>query len=369
MNFTISKKDLLKELSYVIGALEKKNTLPVLQNIVFRSLGEQQIEIVATDLDLAIRCRCAAEVREVGDLLCQGRKLNEIVKALPDKPVAIKSHEQGALISCERSKFKVLGQPITSFPTIPEFRTGGIAIPSYTLRYLIEHTVFAATKEDSQRYALSSVQLSISNGSVQMVATDGHRLAFVKSDNNIEDKSVQIQTLIPMTTLRELNKHLMDGSDEVLFQQENSHLYFYIDDRLLISKQVTGQFPNYDPILPKQINYSIIAGREQLIKAIERVALFADYRSGSIKFKFANGQLELYSGSTENGEAGEVMPVQYDGPIIDIALKDSHLLQVLNILHSQDVIIGLEDTQKQIQLQPASTEHLEEKHIIMPMKI
>jgi DNA polymerase III subunit beta len=207
VEFIVKRSNFHKELGFVQGVIEKKNTIPVLQNILIKSDGKDAIEIVATDLDVSIRCRCEAEVKRPGVMLVHARKLFDVVRSLPESEIHLKRDDQSwAIVECERSRFRIVGQPEENFPSVPDFKSGKVSFSANVLRYFIEHTIFAITQEESQRYALNGAQFLLSKGSGRMIATDGHRLAYVERKGMVEDLNEEIRVLIPRKTLNELMK-------------------------------------------------------------------------------------------------------------------------------------------------------------------
>ncbi|MEW6733805.1 MAG: DNA polymerase III subunit beta [Acidobacteriota bacterium] len=370
MEFTVKKSTLQKELGFVQGVIEKKNTIPVLQNILIKSKGEG-IEIVATDLDVSIRCQCEAEIKQSGTMLVHARKLFDIVRSLPEADIHLKKDDQSwAVLQCERSRFRIVGQPEENFPAVPEVKTAKVSLSSEVLRYFIEHTIFAITQEESQRYALSGAQFLLSKGVGRMIATDGHRLAFVEHKSLAEGLKEEIKMLIPKKTLAELLKIAGEAENApVMFERDDNHLFFQLGGRVLISRTLSGQFPNYELVMPKETNHTMTFESERIAAAIRRVALMADEKSHGIKLKIQDGKAEFTSQNSEVGEAREILPVEYGGPEINVGFNSQYLLDFLLSVNSSEIYFEFKDVQSQAQLRPKTETEYDYRYVVMPMRI
>src|SRR5580765_5126194 len=304
MEITVSKFELLRELTATQGVVERKTTIPILSNYLFEAGGDK-LSLTATDLDLSLRTACAAKVKKEGSCTIPARKLYDYVKLLPDAEITIKLLENHWVsIRCGRSNTKMVGMAKSNFPSLPVFPTSGVVkIPAQVLREMIAKTGFAIASEES-RYTLNGALMVLKPESITMVATDGHRLAHIeRSGEKFEGISGEMKTLIPKKAMDEL-KSLLDSTDaEVIeFAKDDSTLFFRIGTRLLTSRQLTGQFPNYEAVLPKEITKSVSVQGDELGAAIARVAQFADERSRAVRLKLEKGELKLSASSTETGE-------------------------------------------------------------------
>jgi DNA polymerase III subunit beta len=386
VEFTVKKSNLQKELGFVQGVIEKKNTIPALQNISITSDGTDAIKIIATDLDVTIRCQCEAEVKTPGTMLIHARKLFEIVRNLPDAEIHLKKDEQSwAELRCQRSKYRIVGQPEDSFPTVPEPKETKLSFPADGLRYLIEHTIYAITQEENQRFALNGAQFVLSKESARMIATDGHRLAYVEQKNFVQDLTEDFKVLVPRKTLTELLKMLSDfgdaankGKDEkdsqkqpefVYFEKDDNHLFFKVGQRLLISRTLSGQFPNYELVMPKEVKLSMVFSTSDFLSAIKRAALMADEKSRGIKLRVSDNLAEITSQSSEVGKAEETILTDYNGPEINVGFNSSYLLDFLNSVGTEEFNLEFKDVNSQAQLRPKKDLGLDYKYVVMPMRI
>jgi DNA polymerase-3 subunit beta len=373
MEITVSKAELLRELSATQGVVERKTTIPILSNYLFEA-GADRLSLTATDLDLSLRTSCNAKVKKEGSCTIPARKLHDYVKLLPDADITIKLLENHWVsIRCGRSNTKMVGMARSNFPSLPVFPTAGVVkIPAQVLRGMIARTSFAIANEES-RYTLNGALMVLKPESITMVATDGHRLAHVeRSNEKFEGVSGEMKTLVPKKAMDEL-RSLVDsaGSDveTIEFAKDESTLFFRIGPRLLTSRQLTGQFPNYEAVLPKDNSKSILLHGDDLGSAIARVAQFADERSRAVRLKLENGELKLSASSTETGESEDSIETDYNGETLTIGFNAQYITDFLKAAGAGDVRLELKDSQSAGQLRPAESEDYKYRYIVMPMRI
>jgi DNA polymerase-3 subunit beta len=372
MEITVSKSELLRELSATQGVVERKTTIPILSNYLFEA-GADRLSLTATDLDLSLRTSCNAKVKKEGACTIPARKLFDYVKLLPDADITIKLLENHWVsIRCGRSNTKMVGMARSNFPSLPVFPTAGVVkIPAQVLRGMIARTGFAIANEES-RYTLNGALMVLKPESITMVATDGHRLAHVeRNGEKFEGVSGELKTLVPKKAMDEL-RSLVDAADDVEtieFAKDESTLFFRIGPRLLTSRQLTGQFPNYEAVLPKDNSKSILLHGEDLGAAIARVAQFADERSRAVRLKLEKGELKLSASSTETGESEDSIETDYNGESLTIGFNAQYITDFLKAAGSGDVRLELKDPQSAGQLRPAESEDYKYRYIVMPMRI
>jgi DNA polymerase III subunit beta len=371
MEITVSKFELLRELSATQGVVERKTTIPILSNYLFEAAGDR-LSLTATDLDLSLRTSCNAKVKKEGSCTIPARKLHDYVKLLPDADITIKLLENHWVsIRCGRSNTKMVGMARSNFPSLPVFPTAGVVnIPAQVLRGMIARTSFAIANEES-RYTLNGALMVLKPESITMVATDGHRLAHVeRAGEKFDGVSGELKTLIPKKAMDEL-RSLVDSTDveTIEFAKDESTLFFRIGPRLLTSRQLTGQFPNYEAVLPKDNSKSIALHGEDLGAAISRVAQFADERSRAVRLKLEKGELKLSASSTETGESEDSIETDYQGEPLTIGFNAQYITDFLKAAGSKDVRLELKDSQSAGQLRPAEGEDYKYRYIVMPMRI
>lgn len=366
MHFTIGKTAFLKELNMLQGVVEKKSTIPILSNLLLEGAGAE-LWIKGTDLDVSISTQCAAEIRQSGAICVQAKKLFEIVRSLPDADIEIKlgANDQVSLV-CDRSRFKMPGLTKDNFPEIKTFDGVFWSFPSELIRTFISRTIFAITTEES-RYALNGAKVEISGTGIRMVATDGHRLSFIEKQAEFGDAKLDV--LIPKKTLAELARLCGETDDTVEIASTDNHLFFKVGRRLLASRTLTGQFPNYELVLPKDNNNRIVVENSQVSSAIKRVAMMADDRSHAIKFDVNDGQIKITSQSADQGEAEEILPIEYAGPSITAGFNAQYLLEFFNVIQDGDVMFEFKDGNSATEVKSSKDSEYNLRYIIMPMRL
>jgi DNA polymerase-3 subunit beta len=370
MEITVSKFELLRELTATQGVVERKTTIPILSNYLFEASGDK-LSLTATDLDLSLRTSCNAKVKKEGACTIPARKLYDYVRLLPDADITIRLLDNHWVsIRCGRSNTKMVGMAKSNFPGLPVFPSAGaIKIPAAVLRSMIAKTGFAIASEES-RYTLNGALMVLKPESITMVATDGHRLAHVeRTGEKFDGVSGEMKTLIPKKAMDEL-KSLLDSDIETIdFAKDESTLFFRVGPRLLTSRQLTGQFPNYEAVLPKDISKSIALHGEELGAAIARVAQFADERSRAVRLRLEKSELKISASSTETGESEDSIEIAYDGDPMAIGFNAQYLMDFIKATGSGEVKLELKDAQSAGQLRPAEGEDYKYRYIVMPMRI
>jgi DNA polymerase III subunit beta len=370
MEITVSKAELLRELTATQGVVERKTTIPILSNYLFEAAGDK-LSLTATDLDLSLRTSCTAKVKKEGACTIPARKLYDYVRLLPDADITIRLLDNHWVsIRCGRSNTKMVGMARSNFPGMPIFPVAGaIKIPAAVLRSMIAKTGFAIANEES-RYTLNGALMVLKPESITMVATDGHRLAHIeRTGEKFEGVSGEMKTLVPKKAMDEL-KTLLDSDVETIdFAKDESTLFFRVGPRLLTSRQLTGQFPNYEAVLPKDITKSIMVRGDELGAAISRVAQFADERSRAVRLRLEKNELKLSASSTETGESEDSLEVAYNGDAMSIGFNAQYLLEFIKAVGSGEVKLELKDAQSAGQLRPAESEDYKYRYIVMPMRI
>jgi len=371
MQFVIARGALQKELSFVQGIVERKNTIPVLANILIESAGETSIRISGTDLDVTIRCDAdAQEISSQGAICVQARKLFDIARLLPDASVSFRKEEnEWVTVECDRSRFRLPGISKETFPELPGFKSTPLKLPASLVKHLIERTIFAITQEEG-RYTLSGAKFELDKEGVKMVTTDGHRLAFVSTsevDKELLDGSLDV--LIPRKTLAELNKLTADFDGDISLGSDENHVYFQVGSRLLISRLLSGQFPNYEMVMPKNNDQSAVFDTLSLNQAIRRVALMADDRSHAVRFRLSKEQLLISSQNAEEGEARETVGTDFAGEETEIGFNAQYLQDFLNVVGTEKIAFEFKDGNSQAQLRPVSDDKQDYRYVVMPMRL
>src|SRR6516165_6003801 len=372
MEFTVNKNDLVAELSLSQGVVEKKTTIPILSNVLLEAVGER-VHLTATDLELGIRCSCPARIKKEGAGTVPARKLLDYVRLLPEGDVNMKFLENHwASITSGRSRTRIAGRSRESFPELPEMPESIAEIPVKTLSSMIARTSFAISMEES-RFTLNGALLLIRPEGLTMVATDGHRLAFVQAAaGESGTASQQFRALIPKKAMAELSKLADDAGEDgkAIFAGDDNHLYFQVGHRLLITRKLTGNFPDYERVLPKDHSLMAKLQKDEIRSAIERVAQFADERSRAIRVQFTNGEVRVFSSSVETGESEESVPSEYSGPDLEIGFNATYLLDFLRAISQDSVTFELKDQKSAGEMRPMGENVADQyRYVVMPMRI
>jgi len=371
MEFTISKNALQRELGFVQGIVERKNTIPILSNIVIESMGEITVRIIATDLDVTVRCDAEAEsIAQPGAICVQAKKLFDIARLLPDAPVHFKQESNDwVTVKCGSASFKLTGAPRADFPELPERKSVPIKIPSVVMRDFISRSIFAITQEEG-RYTLSGAKFILNETGAKMITTDGHRLAYMATLAPLQtEEQESIDTLIPRKALAEMTRMTNAFDGEIQMGADKNHIYFEAGPRLLISRLLSGQFPNYEMVMPKGNDKTVIFEGTKLNQAVRLIATMADERSHSIRLTLEPGALKISAQTAEQGEGQQVLEVEYEGPEIAIGFNAQYLQEFLSVIGDQKVAIDFKDGNSQAQLRPAEDAAYDCRYVVMPLRV
>ncbi len=374
MEFTVSKTDLVRELNLSQGVVEKKTTIPILSNVLLEASADR-ITLTATDLELGIRCSCPAKVKKQGSGTIPAKRLLDYVRLLPDADVDIKIQENHwASLVCGRSRTRIAGISRDSFPELPEMPEELAQIPVSVLAAMISKTIFSISAEES-RFTLNGGLLLLKSTGLVMVATDGHRLAMVEADFPLPSISTTYRALLPRKAMAEILKLSNDsGADAMLrFSGDENHLFFKIGERLLLSRRMTGNFPDYERVLPKEHPHFVSLDRDELRGAIERVSQFADERSRAIRVRFVSGEVQIHSSLSETGESEEALTSDYTGETVQIGFNAGYMLDFLRAVGEKQVSFHFRDANSAGEMRPVAAEgaavNYQYRYVVMPMRI
>jgi DNA polymerase III subunit beta len=373
MEVVVRKTDLLRELQLFQGIVERKNTIPILANVLIEAAGDE-VKLLATDLEVGLRSKCTASVAKGGSLTLPAKKLFEIIKALPETDVRIEEDKNGVKVAADRFDSRMQTLPREDFPTLPD-ATGGFnaTLPREALRQMIAKTQFAITGEDT-RYFLNGALFILRPDSMILVSTDGHRLALIdapreKTAGKGKGAEEEIRRILPRKTLLELGRLLAEGDGEIRYEAGENHLFFDIGGRLLISRMIDGQFPAFERVIPKSNDKRIEFDRDRLTNAVKRVALLSNERSRAVKFQIDAGKVEIASSSPEFGEAKEVIVVDYTGTPVTICFNAQYVLDFLGVVETDSVGLEFKDEMSQAVMKPVGAENYDYTYVIMPMRV
>ncbi len=370
MEFSVKRSDLLNELAMTQGVIERKTTIPILSNLLVEAKGGR-VTITATDLELSVCTSCEAKVKKEGAGTIPAKKLLELVRLLPEEEIRFKLLENHWVqVVCDKKAYKMVGMARDNFPAIPAFPHTLVKIPAAILQGLISKTQFAISMEES-RYTLNGGLLLLKPDTLSMVATDGHRLALAETDHKLGGLNSEVRVLIPKKAMSEVLKLANEAGDgaQIEFARDDSHLFFQVGHRLLISRILTGQFPNYEAVLPRENNKSVVLERGEFNDAVRRVSQLADQRSHAVKFAVAKEGVEISASSPEYGEARENIDKEYKGEPLAIGFNAQYMLDFLGAAAEGPISIELKDEQSAGQMRPLADEQYRYRYVIMPMRI
>jgi len=378
MELAIDRLSLLNSLSMVQGIVERRNTVPILGHVLMEP-AQDRLRLCATDLEVGIRTELAAQTAEPAPLTLSARKLFEIVRETEGDKVNIKALDNDWFeLRCGRARFKMTGLDPRSFPAMPspdgkddQTQTstvkGALRLAPAELAAMIDKTIFAVSPDEA-RYNLSGVYIvAADDGRIRMVATDGHRLSMIEREAT--GFSLASGVIIPRKGLAELRK-LLDQADE-----QEAHLV--VDGQLawlrrgsteLSMRLVEGEFPDYKGVIPGQSRYEIHVGRDALLNAMRRAAIFSNERYHGVKLAFAEDTLTVSSTSPDLGEASETLDIAFNGAEFSIGFNAQYIQQVLNVLPSDsDAVLGLSDeVTAGIITTPSDSSY---QYVVMPMRL
>jgi DNA polymerase-3 subunit beta len=375
MELVVRKTDLLRELQLFQGIVERKNTIPILANVLIEATGDE-VKLLATDLEVGLRSKCSAAVSKGGSLTLPAKKLYEIVKALPETDVRIEEDRNGVKVAADRFDSRMQTLPREDFPTLPEASGSySASLPRDVLKQMVVKTQFAITGEDT-RYFLNGALFILRPDSMALVSTDGHRLALItvprekgKGRGKGERPDEEVRVILPRKTLLELGRLLAEGDGDIQYERGENHLFFDIGGRLLISRMIDGQFPAFERVIPKANDKRVEFDRDRLTSAVKRVALLSNERSRAVKFQIDKGKVEIASSSPEFGEAKEVLIVDYAAAPVTICFNAQYVLDFLGVVETDSVSLEFKDEMSQAVMKPIGAEGYEYTYVIMPMRV
>ncbi len=364
MEIRVSRSDFLAELSPMLGIAEKKTTIPVLSHLLLQARGAR-LSLAATDLDVSLTSWCDAEVLEPGGIAVQARKFTEIVGSLTGDEVVLVLEEPRILsIRAGRSRFKINGLSPDDFPTLPTVEpTRRMELPFSDLKRMISKVFFAVSAEES-RFQLNGALIKLKGESVEMVATDGHRLALVeRTVLGAGEDSV----LAPRKALQELQR--FEGDGPIVFTRGEHHLSFGLNRRELICRILEGTFPDYERVIARDNDKHAVFDRRLLGDAVKRVALMTGDRARAVRLDLQEGQVTISAVNQDLGEAVEELSCEYSGPEIRVGINPDYMAQFLGAVETERVKFDLKDENTQCVGYPVDGTDVRYLCVIMPMRI
>jgi len=369
MKFQISREAILKPLALVAGVVERRQTLPVLSNVLLVVDGNQ-LSMTGTDLEVELVGRVSLEESGVsGEITVPARKLMDICKTLPEgAAIAFQLEDHKLLVTSGRSRFSLSTLPAKEFPNVESGESSfDLELSQSVLRRLIDRTSVAMAQQDV-RYYLNGMLFELEASKVTVVATDGHRLAlsYASSDSPISEK---LQVIVPRKGILELAR-LLNPDDEtsVRLVFSPNHVQAVVGDMTFTSKLIDGKFPDYRQVIPEKGKKTILAEREDLKQVLSRVAILSNEKYRGVRLILNSGQLQVFANNPEQEEAEELLPVHYEGDRLEIGFNVSYLLDVLSVTHSVNVRLSLSDANSSALIEEV-TDKLDSLYVVMPMRL
>ena len=365
MEIRLRRSDLLSELVPMQGIVERKTTIPVLSHLLLSARGDR-LHLAATDLDVSLTSWCEAEVVDPGGVAVQAKKLFEIVRAVVGDEVQLVLEEPRALsIRAGRSRFKIHGLSPDDFPTLPTVDDkGAIEIPFGDFRRMIGKVLFAVSAEES-RFQLNGALLKLKKGGLELVATDGHRLALVES--GLAGGDGEHSVLVPRKALQELQR--LEGDGNLGYRRGEHHLSFRLGRRELICRILEGSFPDYERVIAKDNDKKAVFDRKALADGVQRVALLTGERARAVRLQFGPDQLTISTSNPDLGEAVEELACDYDGPEFRVGMNPDYLASFLSAVETEKVRLELKDENTQCVGYPMDGPDARYLCVIMPMRL
>ena len=371
MEITVAKADLQKELQLCQGVVEKRSTIPILSNVLLRA-ADGALQIAATDLDVTILSSCPATVKTPGGVTIEAKRFFDIVRSLPDDDVRLTLQDNDSLqIESGSAKFRLMSLPAEDYPTLPSVDvSSGHSIELSELKTMVEKVIFAITHEET-RFQLNGALLKVHEDKLEMVATDGHRMALVNFPQGEKRNGAGLTILIPRKALHELLRLEAEDNGKVMFGTSENHIFFVAGDRKLLARMIDVNFPNYMEVIARDNDRKVMVDRERLLSTIRRVSLVANERTRAVRFDFAPGKLTVSSTNPELGDARETVPIEYTGAPFFVGLNAAYLIDFLNVLETSVVNLELKDENSQCIGRPSETENVpyDYVYVVMPMRI
>src|ERR1043165_1739337 len=377
MELTVAKADLQKELQLCQGVVEKRSTIPILSNVLLKA-ADGRLQIAATDLDVTILSACSARITTPGGVTIEAKRLFDIVRSLPDDDVHMNLQENNSvLVESGTAKFRLLGLPAEDYPTLPSVDVKeSYSIPLEELKTMVAKVKFAITHEET-RFQLNGALLKVQPSKLEMVATDGHRMALINfpqgSGNGSATKSSDLTILVPRKALEEILR--LESSDEegnVRFGVSENHLFFEAGERKLLARMIDVNFPNYMEVISRDNDRHVMVDRERLLSTIRRISLVANERTRAVRFDFAPGKLTVSSTNPELGDARETVPIDYAGQPFFVGLNAAYVMDFLSATDTPSVSLDLKDENSQCIGRPATAAEdlpYDYLYVVMPMRL
>lgn len=366
MRFSLQREVLLKPLTQVVNVVERRQTLPVLANLLARVEGDQ-LSLTGTDLEVEMVARTRVDDAQAGEVTIPARKLFEIVRALPDgSKVTVSQTADKITVQAGRSRFTLASLPANDFPSLDEVdATERVKVGEASLKELIERTAFAMAQQDV-RYYLNGLLFDLRDKALRCVATDGHRLALCEAvlEDTVQTKR---QIIVPRKGVLELQRLLEGGDRELELEMGRSHIRVKRDDVTFTSKLIDGRFPDYEAVIPIGADREVKIDREALRASLQRAAILSNEKYRGVRIEVSPGQLKINAHNPEQEEAQEEVEADTKVDSLTIGFNVNYLLDALSALRDEHVVLQLRDANSSALVREASSEKC--RHVVMPLRL
>jgi len=365
MKLNIQREVLLKPLQQVIGVVERRQTLPVLGNVLITATSKT-VKLTATDLEVELQAQVTVAVDEPGEITLPARKLLDICRALPDEAsIELSIKKERATLKSGKSRFTLATLPASEFPVIDKIKKGRkFDLPQSELRNLIDRTSFAMAQQDV-RYYLNGLMLEHGDGVLRVVATDGHRLAMC--EQAVEAGEASEQVIVPRKGIQELHRLLEDSDQALQVEIGSNHVRITTRDLRFTSKLIDGRFPDYQRVIPKNPDKSLTIDREILRQALARTSILSNEKYRGIRLELSKNVLKIQAHNPEKEEATEELDVDYNSDTLVVGFNVTYLLDVLSVLDSETVELLLSDANSSVLIRKPGHETC--RYVVMPMRL
>jgi DNA polymerase-3 subunit beta len=366
MKIQTNRENLLEPLQKISGVVERRQTLPILANILINA-GNGVIQLTATDLEVELKTEAKIECDGEADFTLPARKLLDICKALPESaPITLDVGEEKVRLQSGRSRFSLSLLPARDYPVIEPTPSNSVfTIKESMLKRLIEKTQFAMAQQDV-RYYLNGMLFEIKNGDLRTVATDGHRLAMSQVMKSVQEEINQ-QIILPRKAVMELGRLLGNSDDDIKIEMSNSYIRVLMDNAVFTSKLIDGRFPEYQRVMPSGSDKEVEADKNNLRQSLTRASILSNEKYRGIRFELRENMLKLQAHNPEQEESEEELEVNYSGSELKIGFNVGYLLDAINAIGEESIIIELKDTNSSALIY--GKENQESRYVVMPMRI
>ena len=364
MKIKTNKEELLKATQVTQNIINERNTLPILSNILIETI-KGNLRLTATDLDIGIACSFPIEIEEEGAITVPAKRFFSIIKELPNNNITITAKKNNlVLIECGQCFFKIMGIPKEEFPKLPEFKNlDTLTLSQKQLKNMLSLTNFAISRDET-RYILNGVYFVIKSRNISLIATDGRRLAFVKS--NIENpQGIDKKIIVPAKTIQELLHNLKnEGEIKTIFAE--NQLMFEFDNIIIVSRLIEGEFPDYEQVIPKESKERLKLDREKFLWATRRASILTTPDSQSVKIDLFKNKMVISKNTPDLGEAREELDINYKGREFSIGFNPGYLTDALKSLDSEEIDFELSDPEKPGVIRCDTNNYI---YIVLPMQL